>query len=167
LGHINKTGEGKREIIMERDKTDNRMKREITLRMESRSWDLSMAASVLEKKKLRKKTFFLFSASASSLAAVSLLIFVFLFGTEEKSVDKNYSNFISSQLKGTYETVFTDVNKTESDPDKKKSFVAQQVQGTYSGVFDNINSRKRGSNGTGDILSSDIDSMIDTTLAQR
>ncbi len=151
---------------MEKNKIQQRMKEEITSRMESRSWDLKMAASVLEKKR-RKKTLFLFSASASSLATASLVIFVFLFGTGEKSVNKDYSSFISTQLKGTYTTVFSNGSTTGPGADENKSFVAQQVRGTYKAVFGETGSAGTGSNGTADYLSSDIDSMIDSTLAQR
>lgn len=144
------------------------MNEEIRSRMESRSWNMSMAASVLEQKKKRKRDFFILWTSASSLAAVSLTVFIVLFGTGEKTVDKDYSDFISTQLKGTYETVFYDGSKTGQDPDKKKSFVAQQVRGTYKAVFVKNDSTGIGSVfGTGDILSSHIDTMIDNTLAQR
>ncbi len=143
------------------------MNEEIRLRRESRSWNLSMAASVLEKKKRRKKNFFLLSGTATSLAAVSLIISFVLFGTGERSVNSDYSDFISSQLKGTYETAFYDSHKPDTDPDKGKSFVAEQVRGTYNRVFDESSPAGKLSPGTRVILTSDIDSMIDNTLAQR
>ncbi len=152
---------------MGKSNIETRMNEEIRMRMKSRSWNLSMAASVLEKKKRRKKNFFLLSGTATSLAAVSLVISFLLFGTGERSVDSDYTDFISSQLKGTYESAFYDSKKPDTDPDKGKSFVAEQIRGTYNRVFGESSTAGTVSPGTRVILTSDIDSMIDNTLAQR
>jgi hypothetical protein len=151
---------------MIKNNIEKRMKQEIRSRMESRSWDLGIAGSVIEKKR-KKKSIFLFSASVSSLVTASLIIYIVLFGIGDRSIDKNYTNFISTQLKGTYEKVFDDGSKAVSDPDKKKSFVAKQVHGTHNAVFKSTVSTETWNNGTADFLSSDIDSMIDNTMAQR
>ena len=85
------------------DENSKIMDREIKKRMESNSWDLSMAERVI-KKRSRKRV--AYSVSIASLAAAALVLIFLLFGIKTDLDQNTYEQFISKQVNGTYMLVF-------------------------------------------------------------
>ena len=128
----------------------NKMKEEISKRYESREWDFKIAASVMEKRKNTIKKVF-YSASISSLAAAAVIAFI-LSGIINSKEGLKYDEFITAQIKGTYDSALPVKNKNAS----KKVQINNKTD-----ISENSNQN------SADIISEDIDSLISDTLALR
>ena len=137
---------------------------EIKKRIDSKSWNYRIAASVLEKKSQTKKHL-VFATSFSSLAVAALILIFFIFGINQKTEPNLYNRFISNQLRGTYNEVFKSENLTTSQYER---FINNQLKGTHNEVFDK-EYRLTSSDVRGEdmILLNGTDTLIDNTLTIR
>ncbi len=129
----------------------NKMNEEISKRIESREWDFKIAASVMDKRKNSIKKIF-YSASISSLAAAAVIAFILSGVFNSKNEGLIYDEFITAQIKGTYDSALPVKNKNAS----KKVQINNKTD-----IIENSNQNNA------DIIAEDIDSLISDTLALR
>lgn len=116
-----------------------RLNNEIQKRRESNAWNFEIAARVIEtKKKSKKRALYLTSVSSFSFAALAVLFLMFGITQPQENI---YEQFVTRQVKGTYELV-TDKNY--------KMTSSENIESTTDLIF------------TGE-----IDSIIDNTLSMR
>jgi hypothetical protein len=130
----------------------SKMAEEISKRAESAEWNSIIASEVLSRRRNKQKKIFL-SVSASSLAAAAAVAFVLTGVLNNKNEGMIYDEFITAQIKGTYES---------SLPAKNKP-AAKKIQGDSK--KNEIAAGKNQSND--DIVTEDIDTLITETLALR
>lgn len=115
---------------MKEKELKNIFNNEIEKRMNSDSWNHSMAAMVFAKKNQTRRRI-IYSTSISSLAVAALLLIVFLFGINDIQKTDQFEHFISNQIEGTYNYVF---NKNA-----EFSYLENKDEGMmYAGDIDSI-----------------------------
>lgn len=142
------------------------MKEEIEKRLRSSAWNFQMAAAVLEKRGSRSRRFpALFSLASAAVLATVLVVFWFM---KEPAGMGGYEQFLSLQVKGTYDDVFDRGLKNTASPDGGGVFIANQVSETYRDVFRKDRDASTGKTGGAELISAtDVDSLIDDVLAIR
>jgi len=94
--------------------TGEEMTLEIEKRLKSSNWDNFIASTVLEKQKKRKKVYAL-TAGFSSLATAAVFAIVMLFSIQTPTQTNTYSDLLSKQASGTYDSVFGSKNILSED----------------------------------------------------
>lgn len=79
---------------------DETLNSKIQERLQSNSWDFSIATAVIEKKRKRKKQ--LFPAILTFSAATAVLIMIMTTTIPDKDKENHYHDFITKQVEGTY-----------------------------------------------------------------
>lgn len=103
----------------------NIMENEIQQRLDNPEWNYRIASRVKSRVKERARKN-IFTVSLSSLASAAIIIFIFLFNTEN-SVQNRYNELIQTQIEGTYSEVFD------------KNYVSLLSSGTEDAfAYDNI-----------------------------
>jgi hypothetical protein len=139
------------------------MSEEIKKRLDSKNWNYSIASSVLEKKNQTKKRF-IYATSLSSLAVAASILIFFIFGINRPETNL-YNQFISNQLRGTYNEVYKKESKTTA---QYEQFINNQLTGTHNEVFDKeYKLTSAGIRGEDIILMNGTDALIDSTLTIR
>ena len=139
------------------------MSEEIQKRLDSKSWNYRMASSVLEKKTQTKKRF-IYTTSLSSLAVAASILIFFIFGINRHEPNL-YNQFISNQLRGTYNEVYKKETTIKAQYDQ---FINNQLTGTHNEVFDKeYRLTSADIRGEDVILMSGTDALIDSTLTIR
>jgi hypothetical protein len=140
------------------------MSEEIKKRLDSKNWNYSIASSVLEKKNQTKKRF-IYATSLSSLAVAASILIFFIFGINQGPGTNLYNQFISNQLRGTYNEVYKKESKTTA---QYEQFINNQLTGIHNEVFDKeYKLTSAGIRGEDIILINGTDSLIDSTLTIR
>jgi hypothetical protein len=130
----------------------NKMAEEINNRIESTEWNSKIAAAVLSRKRNTARKIF-FTASVSSLAAAAAFALIFSGVLNNKNDGLIYDEFITAQIKGTYDASLP----------VKKNIASKKVQINNKKTVTNENT----SQSNEDIITEDIDSIISETLALR
>ncbi len=130
----------------------NKMNEEINKRFKSSEWNQKIAAAVMDKRKSTIKKI-LYSASISSLAAAAVIAFILSGIINNKNEGLIYDEFITAQIKGTYDSALPVKNKNSN---QKNQFTNNRIETNGNTVQSNA-----------DITSDDIDSLISETLALR
>ena len=88
------------------------MEKEIQFRLDNDFWDKKIARNVMETRSRKKKRLFA-GSSLSALAAAAVFVMVFMFGLKNEINYRPYENFISSQVQGTYQKVFSSAKDSD------------------------------------------------------
>ena len=91
--------------------SSEKMKREIAKRLESDSWDRSISSKV--ESKIKRKRYMAFGG-AMSLATAALIVILISGGNVQNRESYTYSSMITSQVDGTYSSVFDDGNDVDN-----------------------------------------------------
>ena len=113
------------------------MEKEIQFRLDNDFWDKKIARNVLQRR--NKKTRLFAGSAISALAAAAVIVVVFFMGIKSEINNNPYDSFITSQVQGTYQKVYT------GTADRSNNYTVSEEY--YS--------------------SDDIDTLIDDTLAVR
>ena len=89
------------------------MDREIQKRLASSDWSACMAEAVISRRTARSRKL-ITAALASSLPAAALIAVVFMFGINRRPAPVTYSQFITTQVQGTYQSVFAGVPESNT-----------------------------------------------------
>lgn len=132
----------------------NKMAEEIDKRIKSSEWNSMIADSVLKRRKKTSKKIF-FTASISSLAAAAAVVLVLSGVLSNKNNGLIYDEFITAQIKGTYDSALPAKNKIVSKKIQLKEKKAESIEKSSSKISEDI------------IFTEDVDSLISETLALR